>query len=167
MTIFDFIWRLYEVAHAVSSLSTATSLNSKKTVSWGSSIVGIGYLLHMKTKNRIYCLNALVFSNITETVPYSRLCFAAMYSLATHSLSSFHYVTGLLLLTCLPLWEVTRIRPPSCLVVFEIFLVVWGPKICFDFRGCAPELLLVLSGLRCFCVRLFWQRHEAFLLSSL
>jgi len=50
VTIFDFIWRWYEVTHAVSSLSTATSSEQQENPILGSKIVGIGYLIHMKTK---------------------------------------------------------------------------------------------------------------------
>jgi hypothetical protein len=100
-----------------------------------------------------------------ETVPCNRLFFPTIYSLATLSVVislRYRLVTSYLPSTV----GGTPHSAASSSVVLEIFLLVWGSKICFGFSGFALELLLVLSGLRCFCVK-FWQRHEAFLLSLL
>jgi hypothetical protein len=95
-----------------------------------------------KKKNRIYYRKATVM----ETVPCCRLCFPAIYSLATFSVvisQSYRFVA-----LCLP--STVGSTPHS--VVFEIFLVAWGSETCFRFSSSATVLLLVLSGLWCFCV---------------
>jgi hypothetical protein len=98
-------------------------------------------------------------TNVFGTVPCCRQCFPCIHSVTTLSVViSLHYR---FLPTCLLLWKVLCLRPPSCSVVFEIYILAWGSKICFGLSDCAPGLLLMFPGLRCFCVWLikFWQRY--------
>jgi hypothetical protein len=128
------------------------SLEQQKSSVLEPNIVGIGYLLHMKTKDRIYFRKAVVLTNVLETVSCSPLCFPVIYSLATLSVISLR-----LPLVASYLLSTVGDAPHSAAILFgcyRSFPCGRGSKICFGFSGCAPELLLVLFGLRCFCVRL-------------
>jgi hypothetical protein len=97
----------------------SNSLEQQYSSILGPSIVGIGYLLHMKTKTeyiserpwylRMYLKPCRVTGSAFQLRVSTRL---------PHSLPSFPYATRWLLRTCLPLRKMPRIRPSSCSDVF-------------------------------------------------